>query len=164
MLIIPERPGDEVDIRDLTKAAFAPMPFADENDHLLPENLRKDGDLTLSLITLDADQIIGHVAFSPIKVDDRFDNWYGLGPISVAPERQKQGIGTQLVQAGRVALEPKGAKGFILIGNPAVYGPMGFVSDGAITYRDLAATLVQYLPFTPETPSGTVTFAAALEV
>ena len=162
-VIRPERSEDAEAIAALTKAAFAPMSFSDGTEYLAPARMRADGDLTLSLVATQDGTIIGHAAFSPVRVDGRRDNWFGLGPISVEASFQKQGIGTQMVKSGCETLITMGAKGVILLGNPAVYGPMGFVSDGALTYRDIPPIYVQYLAFTDETPSGKVTFVKGLE-
>jgi putative acetyltransferase len=164
MQIIPERPRDAVAIRDLTQAAFAPMPFADETDHLLPERLRADGDLTLSLVAVEADQIIGHVAFSPATIGHEITGWIGLGPISVAPARQRQGIGSALCAKGCAIMERQGGLGVVLIGNPKVYAPMGFISDGNLSYRTLSPEIVQYKCLHGASPKGEVIFAPALEV
>jgi len=162
VIIRPETTSDHQAIHDLTKAAFAPMPFGDENDAALAGELRKAGDLLLSLVA-DADGIIGHAAFSEVKLPSK-GRWVGLGPISVRADRQRQGIGSKLVDTGLMDLRSQGYDGCVLIGNPAVYGPMGFVSDGALTYRDLAPKLVQWKSLSDMAPKGEVTFAPALEI
>src|SRR5687767_1535820 len=84
--IEPERPGDAIQIRQLTTAAFAPMPFAAGDEARVIDDLRRAGALTVSLVALAADgRLIGHVAFSPVRMDHRPCDWYGLGPVSVAP-------------------------------------------------------------------------------
>ena len=164
MLIRPETPEDHAAIHALTQAAFTPMAFSDGTEAGCIDQLRKDGDLALSLVAAAGDDLIGHVAFSRVMADGVFDGWYGLGPISVAVDHQKQGIGTALATKGCEALRAQGAKGVALIGNPKVYGPMGFVSNGALTYRDLPTTLVQQLPFGEAQMRGVLSFAPALEV
>ena len=160
MIIRPETEADQQTIYDLTKEAFEPMPFADGTEAQSINNLRANGDLTLSLVAEDKD-VIGHIAFSPAKVAAD-QNWIGLGPISVAKKFQRKGIGTQLTRAGLIQVKQLGYKGCVLIGNPAVYGPMGFAAGG-ITYRELDPALVQYVAFGSEKPIGEVKFADALE-
>ncbi|SEW43566.1 putative acetyltransferase [Cognatiyoonia koreensis] len=161
MIIRPENEDDHAAIHDLTRAAFAPMPFATESDAGLTDALRKAGDLMLSLVVED-DGLIGHVAFSPLK-QDASGVWVGLGPVSVRNDRQRRGIGTTLIKAGLEQMAARGVDGCILIGNPAVYAPMGFVSDGRITYRDLPDKLVQWYSLSGAKPAGEVVFAKALE-
>ncbi len=161
MKIRPETDADIQAIFDLTKVAFAPMSFADENDPFLPQGLRDAGDLLLSLVMEDAGQIIGHVAFSPVSLECP-GKWVGLGPISVMPGRQRQGLGTKLANHGLAQLADQGFDGCVLIGNRDVYGPMGFTS-GDLAYRDLPTELVMGRSFTGLVPSGRIVFAPALE-
>ena len=67
--------------------------------------LRAAGALTLSLVAVDgADGLVGHVAFSPVTIAGRAGRWYGLGPISVRPSRQRSGIGARLMDEGLARL------------------------------------------------------------
>ncbi len=161
MQVRPETPDDAQAIFDLTKVAFAPMSFADDNDPYLTGRLRDAGDLILSLVGLDAGTIIAHAAFSPATVPCP-GRWAALGPVSVTPDRQKQGLGSKLVADGLARLKGMGFDGCVLIGNPAVYGPMGFMS-GKLTYRDLASSYVMGQSWSGITPEGEITFAPALE-
>ena len=163
MFIRPETPNDANAIHQLTEQAFAPMSFSDGTEPTIIHALRKAGDLTLSLVAEADGEIIGHVAFSPVTIDGTDNDWYGLGPISVRADKQKQGIGTALVQTGLDALKAKNAKGCALIGNPAVYGPMGFTSNGKLHYEDLDDKVVQYVAFSGPSPEGTLKFAPAFD-
>lgn len=163
MLIRPETTHDIAAIRQLTDTAFAPMPYADGNEGAALDQMRSDGDLTLSLVAEEDGQIIGHVAFSPAQITYASGDWYGLGPISVRADRQRQGIGTRLTQQGLDQLRAGGAAGCVLIGRPQVYGPMGFVSDGNLTHGKLDLSLVQYIVLHGTRPRGEVTFAPALQ-
>ena len=117
MLIRDERPQDAAAIHDITRQAFATMPFSDGDEPELVDNLRLAGALTLSLVAEEAGAILGHIAFSPVRVSDAHGDWYGLGPVSVRPDRQKQGIGAALIRAGLARLETLGAAGCVLLGH-----------------------------------------------
>ncbi|MCK0095699.1 N-acetyltransferase [Yoonia sp. F2084L] len=149
-------------IHVLTRDAFAPMSFADENDQHLPARLQADGDLTLSLVAV-TDKIIGHVAFSPVTIANARGDWYALGPISVLAAHQRQGIGTLLAKTGLAQLRDIGAAGCVLTGNPDVYGPMGFSNDHALTYGGLNPRFISYLTLSGSIPKGEITFAPALQ-
>ena len=69
MEIRPETPQDIFAIRELTVAAFAPMPYSDGSEAQIIDRLREEGNLTLSLVTLDQDQVLAHIAFSPVTID-----------------------------------------------------------------------------------------------
>lgn len=163
MEIRPEVSSDHDTIGRLTTTAFAPMPFSEGNEAECINRLRADGDLTLSLVALDAGEIVGHVAFSPAYLNGIFDGWYGLGPISVWPEHQKHGIGKALIKAGLRRLRDNAAKGCILTGDPNYYSRFGFVGDGRISYRDLPEAVVQWLAFGRAKPYGVLTFSPGLE-
>jgi putative acetyltransferase len=126
--------------------------------------LRADGDMTISLVAEDDGEVIGHVAFSPVTIDDTHNGWFGLGPIAVKPERQRRGIGKALILRGLELLREQGANGCALIGNPDIYSRVGFDSDGRLTYRDLEPELVQRIVFRGPAPVGVLKFAPAFEV
>lgn len=159
MVIRPEQRGDERAIHDLTQAAFAPMPFSDGTEGPIIDALRADGDLTLSLVAVEGDRIVGHIAFSPVTIDGRHDGWFGLGPISVLPEMQRRGIGKALIAAGLDKLRQRNAAGCALIGDNAYYSQVGFVSNGALQYGDLERKYVQFLVFQGPEPHGALKFA-----
>lgn len=163
MLIRPERPGDEDAIHDLTVMAFQPMLFSDGSEAPIIRALRSSGDLTLSLVAEEDGTIVGHVAFSPVTIDGVHGGWFGLGPISVKPERQRRGIGTALIREGLEWLKSHGAAGCALIGNPDVYRGSGFESDGLLSYGDLDRRYVQRIVFSGPAPRGILQFSPAFE-
>ena len=164
MLIRDECPGDEEAIQDLILAAFEPMTFSNGSEASIIQVLRKSGDLTLSLVADKEGEIVGHIAFSPVTIEGRHDNWFGLGPVSVKPEKQRQGIGSSLILKGLELLKAHGARGCALIGDPDFYGRVGFESDGKLKYKGLSSQFVQRIVFSEPAPSGQLAFAPAFEV
>lgn len=162
MIIRLETTVDHQAIYDLTRDAFAPMSFSDGSEPDIINQLRADGDLTLSLVA-EQDGIIGHAAFSPAKISNAEGAWYGLGPISVRAYMQRQGIGTQLTHAGLDILRKMGAGGCVLTGNPDVYRPMGFENDHALTYSGLNPRYISYYTLDGTVPKGEINFAEPLE-
>ncbi len=122
-----ETRADEGAIYALTQQAFAPMPYSDGDEQDLINLLRDNAALSLSLVAQDGDEIVGHVAFSPAKAEDGTPNWFALGPVSVSPDRQGQGIGDQIIREGIKRLVQQNAAGIILVGNPKYYQRFGFV-------------------------------------
>ena len=92
MLIRHELPKDIEQIRTLNYAAFKDHPHhepgAEPVEHLIIDKLRAANALTLSLVAEDQGQLIGHIAFTPISVDGKNGEWYGLGPVAALPEKQ----------------------------------------------------------------------------
>ena len=119
MIVRPEQDGDIDAIRALTETAFKTAPHADGTEHLIIDRLRAAGALTLSLVAEVDGVVAGHVAFSPVTVSDGSAGWYGLGPISVDPSRQGEGIGGKLIREGLDRLKALGATGCVLLGDPA---------------------------------------------
>lgn len=164
MLIRPEAPADHDAIHELTRVAFEPMPYSVGTEADIIRRLRADGDLTISLVAESEGEIVGHVAFSPVSIDGRHDGWFGLGPISVKAEMQRQGIGKALIAAGLAILGKRGASGCALVGNPEIYGRVGFISDGRLTCGDIDSKYVQWLALDGSAPRGGLTFAPAFGV
>lgn len=164
MKIRGERPADDLAIHELTRVAFEPMPFSSGTEAPIIRALRASGDLTLSLVAEDDGVIVGHIAFSPVTIDGVHAGWFGLGPISVRADRQRQGIGKALIARGLELLRQQGAAGVALIGNPEIYGRSGFESDGLLAYGDLDRRLVQRLVLSGPPPRGELRFAAGFDI
>lgn len=158
----PEQAGDEAAIHALTEAAFRPMLFSDGSEPRIVDGLRADGDLALSLVALNMDRaIVGHVAFSPVTIDGAEMGWFGLGPVSVIPTRQRTGIGTMLIERGLAELRQDGAQGCVVLGDPGYYRRFGFVHDPALCYPGPPAEYFQRLVLAGPAPSGVVRYAPA---
>lgn len=157
--IRPEAHGDEDAIFALTEAAFTDMPFSDGDEQHLVNRLRKDGDLTLSLVAEDAERIVGHIAFSPVTISDGAKDWYGLGPVSVWPELHHRGIGGALIRRGLADMGVLGANGVVLLGSNVYYPRFGFERHPKLTYSGPPPEFFQALVLKGELPSGEVAFA-----
>jgi putative acetyltransferase len=93
-----ELPSDVTAIETVTAAAFLNAPHTSHTEQFIVNALRKAGMLSVSLIAEDNGEIVGHVAISPASISDGSSGWYVLDPISVAPDRQGLGIGSQLME------------------------------------------------------------------
>src|SRR4051794_17216303 len=113
MQIRLERPEDATTIHALTDAAFKGMPFSDDTEARIIGSLRAAGALTLSLVATQGGEIVGHAAFSPVTINGGTGDWYGLGPVSVWPNLQRQGIGQSLIREGLRQLKSMGAGGCV---------------------------------------------------
>lgn len=156
-----DRTDDEEAIGRVTEAAFTDHPHSEGTEPAIVARLRADGDLSLSLVAEDAGDIVGHVAFSPARLSDGSEGWMTLGPISVAPARQGEGIGRMLVEKGEKRLRAAGAKGIVLLGDPALYSTFGFKQNTAIRLDGPLSQYLQVLPFSENIPAASVSFAPA---
>ena len=148
-------------IHSLTKIAFADMPYSSHTEHFIVDELRKCQALTLSLVALDDADIVGHVAFSPVIITDGSSHWFALGPVSVIPQKQKQGIGAGLIDTGLQQLKRLGASGCVLVGDPNYYAKFGFKVMPGFSYPDLPVEYFQALAFDDSMPQGEVAFHEA---
>ena len=121
-----EVPSDHDAIYTVTERAFADRPYADGDEQDVVNRLRDADALSLSLVAIRDGQLLGQITFSPAEVEDGSGPWFALGPVSVAPEVQGEGIGGQLINAGIEAIVSRGALGCILTGDPAYYSRFGF--------------------------------------
>ena len=165
MKIRSETPQDISAIEKITIAAFDGKPYADGTEHLIINRLRGAEALSLSLVAEIDGKVIGHVAFSVVTINGEDKGWYGLGPISVLPELQKQGIGSQLIKEGLSLIKEKGAKGCVLEGSPVYYQRFGFKTYPGLFYEGAPAPeYFMALPFYNDVPQGKVEFHKAFYV
>ena len=124
LFIRRERPEDIAAIHEVHELAFGRRAEAD-----LVDALRTSGKATLSLVALEDDRIVGHILFSPVTIDaaDRTFPAVGLAPMAVLPERQRRGIGSQLVKAGLIECRNAGYECVVVLGHPTYYPRFGFV-------------------------------------
>ena len=161
ILLRPERPDDADAIRALTETAFRTAPHADGTEHIIIDRLRTAGALTLSLVVEADGVIVGHVAFSPVAISDGSAGWYGLGPISVDPARQGEGIGGRLIGEGLQRLKALGATGCVLLGDPAYYTRFGFATDPKLVLDGVPPEYFMRVAFSPVYGEGTVSYHPA---
>jgi putative acetyltransferase len=159
IIIRKEKKSDIDRITYITEAAFKDHPLGNNTEQFIIRELRAAKALTISLVAEIDGEVIGHIAFSPIKISDGSNNWYGLGPISVLPEYQKQGAGKTLISEGLSMLKDIGGKGCILVGDPGYYNRFGFKTLPGLIYEGVPQKFVLALSFEEKNiPSGSVEF------
>ncbi|KAB2685397.1 MULTISPECIES: GNAT family N-acetyltransferase [Brucella/Ochrobactrum group] len=164
MHIRKEMPQDAAEIRRLTDEAFRTVAYSNQKEGEIVDALRAAKALTLSLVAEEDGQVLGHVAFSPVQIGGEDKGWYGLGPVSVSPDRQGEGIGGKLIREGLALLRAAGAKGCVLLGDPGYYGRFGFKADQRLKLPGVPPEYFQCLPFGPDIPEGDVAFDKAFDV
>lgn len=158
-----EQPGDLVAIRALTSAAFQNAPHSSHTEAAIVDALRNAGALTLSLVAAEDGALVGHVAFSPVTINGETNGWHGLGPVSVRPDRQRQGIGQALIRTGLDQLRTMNAQGCVVLGDPVYYGRFGFVSDPYLRYGNVPPEYFQRLAFGNAVPKGEVSYHSGFD-
>ncbi|MGE5386582.1 MAG: GNAT family N-acetyltransferase [Betaproteobacteria bacterium] len=163
MTIRHERPGDENAIAEVTRQAFASHPYSHQTEHFIIDALRKADDLSVSLVAEQTGEVVGHIAFSPVLIEDGAAGWYGVGPLSVVPALQRRGIGRALVEHGLGELRKLGARGCLLVGDPAFYSRFGFANDPALELEGVPQQFFLSLPIGASSAQGKVKFHVAFE-
>ncbi|MCW2768397.1 MAG: N-acetyltransferase [Nocardioides sp.] len=126
----PEEPGDQDAVRRVVLDAFG-----DDGERVadLVDALTADGSRRVSLVAEVDGKVCGHVQLSRSWIDarERLVEVLVLSPLSVAPDRQGQGIGTTLVRAAVEAAAADRAPALFLEGSPDFYGARGFESGAS---------------------------------
>lgn len=131
LVLRPEAAADHEAVDVLTDAAFG----ADGEESVelrLLRRLREDGDLIdeLTLVAEVDGEIIGHVACSEGTLAGSPS--VNLGPISVRPDVQRQGVGASLMSAVIATAERRGDPVIVLLGDPDYYGFFGFLPASSL--------------------------------
>jgi putative acetyltransferase len=132
--IRPETAADIQEVRALLAAAFGASAAGEAE---LVESLRRDGDLVLALVAVDASQrVVGHVAFPRLHVETGRRKFpaVSLAPLAVAATLRRQGIGAALVRAGLDGLAASGETTVFVLGDPDYYTRFGFALDLALPF------------------------------
>lgn len=122
----PETSEDHEAIRDVNMRAFGRPVEA-----LIVERVRSTSAFLpeLSLVAEQDGRIVGHVLFSEAVIEGVAERWtvLALGPVAVIPERQRQGVGSLMIETGLKWSAELGYRAVLLIGHPGYYPRFGFV-------------------------------------
>jgi putative acetyltransferase len=117
--IRPEEPADVEAIREVNRRAFG-----QDQEGRIVDALRANGAVLISLVAVEQGRIVGHILYSLARIGDL--GGAALGPMAVAPEAQRRGIGTRLVEAGNTFLASSGCPFVVVVGHPEFYPRFGF--------------------------------------
>jgi putative acetyltransferase len=123
MIIRLEDPQDATAIRFVNEQAFGGSAEANAIDQL-----RNRGAITLSLVAVIDDRVVGHLLFSSVTIETSDRSWPGVGlaPLAVLPAYQRRGIGSALMDAGLEEIRRLGHERVIVLGHPDYYPRFGF--------------------------------------
>ena len=130
MRLRPETPADFPAIYALVKAAFATAPHADGDEQDFVDRVRASAGYLpdLALVSERDGALIGHAMLSllPPGAIQRPSGLLMLAPLSVAPNAQRQGVGTALVRDALARAAARGHRAVVVLGDPDYYGRFGF--------------------------------------
>ncbi|MBA0443598.1 N-acetyltransferase [Stenotrophomonas maltophilia] len=162
-----ETTNDIAAIEAVTIAAFADAPHTSHTEQFIVRALRDASELTLSIVAEEHGQVVGHVALSPVTITNdhghKAKGWCGLGPISVLPQRQRQGhgIGSRLMEQALSELRAMQAEGCVLLGEPAYYGRFGFQAHAGLQLPGVPPGYFLALAFHGPVPEGIAQYSDA---
>jgi putative acetyltransferase len=118
-----EKPGDEAAIRWVNDQAFGQ---ADESRII--DAIRTAGGFLISFVAVEGSTTVGHILFSPVSIETQGPQprAMGLGPVAVAPDVQRQGIGSRLVESGLQECRRLGYQAVVVVGEAEFYPRFGF--------------------------------------
>ncbi len=119
----PEKPEDVPLVHEINEQAFEQAVEAD-----LVDKLRRNCSDIISLVAEEDNRPVGHILFTPVVIESGGGEvrGMGLGPMAVAPDHQRQGIGIELVNRGLELLRGRGCPFVIVLGHPEYYPRFGF--------------------------------------
>jgi putative acetyltransferase len=158
IVIRSETDADASAITEVTVAAFQTLAISNHTEQFIIAALRAAKALTVSLVAEVDGRVIGHIAFSPVTLSDGTRNWYGLGPVSVVPAYQRQGVGKTLIREGLSRLKEMKARGCCLVGHPDYYRKFGFKNLSGLVHEGVPPEVFFALSFDGHTPQGAVAF------
>ncbi len=128
-----ERLTDRPGVRAVNRLAFG----RSDEIHLI-DRLWADGEVIASLVAADGHEVVGHILFSHLAVetDLRTIAAAALAPMAVRPDRQRQRIGSRLVEAGIESCRRRDIEAIIVVGHADFYPRFAF---SAITAERLRA-------------------------
>ncbi|MBU0607425.1 MAG: N-acetyltransferase [Armatimonadetes bacterium] len=169
MDIRTERPEEFPLIYELVQAAFETAHVASGDEQNYVDRLRaSDAYLPeLSLVAEDEGELIGHIMLSRTHLVTDAGNFPTLlvAPVSVAPARQNQGVGTRLMQEAMRLAREAGHTSAILVGDPAYYHRFGFRTAAEFGIRstqgipDENVMVCELAPGALDGAAGTITFS-----
>lgn len=163
LLIRDEQAADVEAIASLTALAFRDAAHSSHTEQYIVAALRRAGQLAVSLVAVADGALLGHVAVSPVALSSGDTGWHGLGPISVHPGHQRQGIGSALMHAALQGLREQGSAGCVLLGEPAWYARFGFRVHPGLVLPGVPAEYFLALPFGHAVPQAEVRYHAAFD-
>lgn len=125
MIILRREKTDDIDaIGDIHRLAFH-----GDSEAVLVAELRANGKIVLSLVAEREGRVVGHILFSPVRIESNSEPVHALGlaPMAVLPQFQREGIGSRLVRSGLQHCRDLGHERVVVLGHADFYPRFGFL-------------------------------------
>ncbi len=116
----PEHRADRNAIHTLVASCFPT-----DAEARLVDLLRDAGNLSVTLVAIDDEAIVGHVALSPVTTQEGHTG-FGLAPVCVADSHRNRGVAAGLIRAALSEACDLGFTWGVVLGEPRYYARFGF--------------------------------------
>lgn len=144
--------------------------FGQTNEAKLVEAIRNSQNFIpeLSIVAIEEGHLLGHILFSPIVIEAQEQTFsaLALAPLAVIPTRQREGIGTELVQFGLSKCRELNHNLVVVLGHPSYYPRFGFQTANQFGIRapflvpDEAFMVLELKPSALQDVNGLVRYPA----
>lgn len=146
--ISPETAADRLEAEALVMDAFGPGRFAKT-----AERIRESATISAAFVAREDGRLVGSVRLWAVTVDG-LDALF-LGPIAVASDVRRGGLGADLVGACLAEARDRGVAGVLLVGDPPYFARFGFQPAPDVRLPGPAdVRRVMWLQITSDVPSG----------
>ncbi len=121
--------SDKPAIQELNTRAFG-----QENEARIVRQMEVDGDVLLQLVAEMDGKVVGHLLFYSVGVRGKLGA-AGLGPMSVDPWVQGEGIGKQMMNAGLTMMREGGVPIVFVLGHEWFYPKFGFNLEATADFQ-----------------------------
>jgi putative acetyltransferase len=119
-----ERPDDAREVASVVESAFADASVADFTDRIRRSPAYVPA---LTFVAEEGGELLGFTMLSEVELEGRTEPLLILTPMAVRPDRQREGIGAELVRAAVADADARGEPLVLVEGVPAYYPRFGFV-------------------------------------
>ncbi|MGI4789149.1 MAG: GNAT family N-acetyltransferase [Janthinobacterium lividum] len=125
-----ETPSDYAAVAEAIKSAYEDVGYSNHREQFMVERLRNSDAYIpeLSLVAESDQEIVGHLLLTKIFIRNQEKSIasLALAPLSVVPEFQGKGVGSQLVIEGHRIAKALGYQSVVLLGHADYYPRFGY--------------------------------------
>lgn len=130
-----ETPADYESVEKITHEAFKNAVPSDGNEAFLAHKLRNCECFVpeLDFVAVADGAVVGNIMYSKAEIVNEKDETFNVltfGPLSVALEMQKNGIGKMLIEHSLKTAKNMGFSAVVIFGHPEYYMKLGFENCG----------------------------------
>jgi putative acetyltransferase len=138
--------------------------FGQQTEAGLVDALVTDGAAVVELVAVEDGQVVGHILFSRLYVEQDGKEFpaVALAPLAVEPSFHGTGIGGALIREGHIRLKDAGERLSVVLGDPAYYGRFGYSRDRAAGFEsEYQGEALQALAWGEAPETGRLVYASA---